>query len=435
MVITTVRTSRSFRSRDAAAIVLLTRVRAGRRSGTELFGVGADRFIWLAYKENKSKRTRLLSLTYPCPISTNGVVSFASGEDVPEPGSDALKKYEHSWARFPFGVDWVLRKHGYDVSKGMDVVIFSDIPGGGMSRSASLTLNLVLTTLEVNGHAIPSGDDRYAIVELAQKVENDYIGSPCGNLDQVMILYARDGFGTHFIPSKGRKGEPRGGTVRYVPLGGGMSANDFRIVALDTGTDRPGLEKSTYAVRSKECVCLAKMLSEDQKLTELRQGRTVTCLADVESDEQLGYVLETYGEEHPNLCARLCYIYEANRRFETMMRGWAKGDLKTVGAVFREDGHGLRDQYKISGPELETMCDIARSVPGCLGERMLGGGDKGASGAIVAAGSEDDLVRAVQTAYPRAYPDLKDKFRVHVCKFAQGIKSLDGLLGKRRRIE
>lgn len=91
-----------------------------------------------------------------------------------------------------------------------------------MSRSASLGINLVLTMLEVNGHDLPSGKDLYEIVELAQSVENDYIGSPCGNLDQVMILYARDGYGTHFIPSKGLSDkEPRGGIVTYIPLGGG----------------------------------------------------------------------------------------------------------------------------------------------------------------------------------------------------------------------
>jgi hypothetical protein len=54
-----------------------------------------------------------------------------------------------------------------------------------------------------------------------------------------------------------------------------------------------------------------------------------------------------------------------------------------VGALFRQDGHGLRDDYCISGPELQTMCDVVRTVPGVLGERMLGGGDKGAAGALV----------------------------------------------------
>ena len=68
-----------------------------------------------------------------------------------------------------------------------------------------------------------------------------------------------------------------------------------------------------------------------------------------------------------------------------MLSAWKEGDITTVGKIFREDGFGLRDDYKISGPELESMCDIARTVPGVYGERMLGGGDKGAAGALVSA--------------------------------------------------
>ena len=66
---------------------------------------------------------------------------------------------------------------------------------------------------------------------------------------------------------------------------------------------------------------------------------------------------------HPNHCDRLTYIFKAQKRFSTMLEAWKAGDVETVGRVFREDGIGLRDEYKISGPELETMCDIARTRP------------------------------------------------------------------------
>merc|ERR1719305_1519408 len=65
------------------------------------------------------------------------------------------------------------------------------------------------------------------------------------------------------------------------------------------------------------------------------------------------------------------------------------------------------------------MCDIARSVPGVLGERMLGGGDFGASGALILA--EAALRDAVKTAYPRCHPDFANDYAVHVCRMVQGI--------------
>jgi galactokinase len=275
-----------------------------------------------------------------------------------------------------------------------------------MSRSASLTLNLILSLLDANGIEI---DDPLRIVDLAQAVENDYIGSPCGQLDQIMILFAKEGMGTHY--------NPRDRSVNYVPLG--ENAEDFRIVVLDTGTVRPGLEKSTYRIRRAECDEFARMLGSEFGVSRL---------ADVRLRDVYDRILDRYGETHPGHCNRLTYIFHAQQRFSTMLEAWKGGDIETVGRVFREDGIGLRDKYKISGPELETMCDIARTVPGVLGERMLGGGDKGAAGALVRADNVEALEIAVQTCYPRSHPDFADDYAVHVCRIVDGITTLEPVL-------
>lgn len=372
-------------------------VEHGDYNGTELFGVGTDRFIWLAYKSNQSGRIRLFSGNIP----QDGVVDYAPG-DVPAPNSPECAD---TWARFPYGVDYILRREGYSVKQGFDAVLYGNIPGGGMSRSASLCLNLILTVFEVNG--IENEDDM-RIIDLAQAVENDYIGSPCGQLDQIMIYFARDGMGTHYKPADR--------SISYVPLG--ADAEDFRIVGLDTGTDRPGLEKSTYKLRREECDRFAAMLTKDFD---------VEMLADVRDEELYRRILSKYGESESALCERLDYIFHAQQRFYGMMEAWKQGDIARVGEIFREDGIGLRDDYRISGPELESMCDIVRSVPGVLGERMLGGGDKGAAGALVRADSVDALKKAVDTAYPRSHPDVADKYAVHPCRIVDGIRLLDGV--------
>jgi len=370
-------------------------VEHGDYNGTELFGVGTDRFIWLSYKPNDTGSLRLFSGNFP----GDGVISFKPGE-VPAPKSPEIAD---TWGRFPFGVEHVLRREGVVLSSGVDIVLHGNIPGGGMSRSASLTLNLILSLLDANGVEI---DDPLRIVDLAQAVENDYIGSPCGQLDQIMILFAKEGMGTHYNP------EDR--SVSYVPLG--ENAVDFRIVGLDTGTVRPGLEKSTYRVRRAECDEFAAMLGPDFG---------VSCLADVGSADVYDRILDGYEKTHPHLCDRLTYIFHAQQRFSTMIEAWKAGDIETVGRVFREDGIGLRDDYKISGPELETMCDLARAVPGVLGERMLGGGDKGAAGALVRSDSVEALEDAVRMGYPRSHPAYADAFAVHVCRVVDGITVVD----------
>jgi len=369
-------------------------VEHGDYNGTELFGVGTDRFIWLAYKPNGTNKVKLFSGNFP----DDGVIKFELG-NVPEP-----KSVPDSWARFPYGVDYVLQKQGHKLTQGIDGVLIGNIPGGGMSRSASLSLNLILSLLDANGIVI---EDQMDIVDLAQMVENDYIGSPCGKLDQIMILCAKEGMGTHYKPANR--------SIEYVPLGEG--ATDFRIVGLDTGTVRPGLEKSTYKIRRQECDKFAEMLG--------KAGYDVKCLADVKDAKTYDKIIAQFGQKEPDLCDRLTYIYGAQKRFYEMMDAWKTGDIETVGAIFRKDGLGLRDEYKISGPELETMCDIARTVDGVLGERMLGGGDKGASGALVRADAADALRTAIETEYPAKQPEYADKFAMHVCKVVDGIKVLD----------
>jgi len=370
-------------------------VEHGDYNGTELFGVGTDRFIWMAYKPNGTGKMRLFSGNFP----DDGVIEFALGS-VPPPKSPLIAD---TWARFPYGVDFILRREGYPLTQGMDAVLYGNIPGGGMSRSASLTLNLILSVLDVNGiHE----SDSMKIVDLAQAVENDYIGSPCGKLDQIMILFAKEGMGTHYRPSDR--------SISYVPLGKG--AAEFRIVVMDTGTIRPGLEKSTYKIRRAEC--------EEMVQKARSAGFPIRCLADIREERLYRQIRERFEKEVPHLVSRMTYIYKAQKRFYEMLEAWKKGDIATVGRIFREDGIGLRDEYVISGPELETMCDIARTIPGVLGERMLGGGDKGAAGALVLAEDKDKLKQAVEIAYPRSRPAFADRFAVHTCKVVEGITVL-----------
>ncbi len=372
-------------------------VEHGDYNGTELFGVGTDRFIWLAYKPNGTDRIRLFSGNFP----DDGVIDFQIGSP-PPPQSPVIAD---TWARFPYGVDYILAQRGYKLSRGIDVIIYGNIPGGGMSRSASLSLNLILSLLEANNIQI---DDQFEIVDIAQAVENVYIGSPCGQLDQIMILFAREGMGTYY--------DPKTKTISYIPLGSGA---DLRIVVMDTGTIRPGLEKSTYKIRRAECEKLVALLQ--------KADYDISSLADIKDQDLYDQIISKFQSRHPDLCARANYIYHAQQRFYQMLDAWKIGNVETVGRIFRQDGIGLRDDYQISGPELETACDIARTVPGVLGERMLGGGDKGAAGALVPPDSVDALQRAVKTAYPRSYPMYTDKFAVHVCKVVPGVKVFDWL--------
>ena len=103
-------------------------VEHGDYNGTNLFGVGTDRYIWVAYKPNNTNQIRLASGNFP----DDGLITFASGSYPTPPLTEQQSK---SWARFPHGVDFVLRKEGLlQQSVGFDAVVWGNIPGGGMSR-------------------------------------------------------------------------------------------------------------------------------------------------------------------------------------------------------------------------------------------------------------------------------------------------------------
>ena len=281
-------------------------VEHGDYNGTELFGVGTNRFIWMAYKPNGTNKMRFFSDNFP----NDGIIEFQIG-NTPQPQSAQVSD---TWARFPYGVDYILKREGYILTQGIDAVLYGNIPGGGMSRSASLTLNLILSMLDANGI---TEKDPMKIVDLAQMVENDYIGSPCGKLDQIMILFAKEGMGTHYKPSDR--------SISYVPLGD--SVKDFRIVIMDTGTVRLGLEKSTYKVRRAECEEMVAIAKE--------AGFGIECLADIKDDNLYTQIKTHFEAQFPYLVQRMKYIYKAQKRFYEMLNAWKAGDIESVGSIFR----------------------------------------------------------------------------------------------------
>ena len=104
-------------------------------------------------------------------------------------------------------------------------------------------------------------------------------------------------------------------------------------------------------------------------------GNRVALLANIKYQRFYEKIRAKFQDEHPNLCGRMKYIDEAQKRFYEMLDTWKAGDVETVASIFRKDGVGLRDDYKISGPELETMCNIARTLTAsgfteiCLGTK------------------------------------------------------------------
>ena len=152
-------------------------------------------------------------------------------------------------------------------------------------------------------------------MELAQSVENDYIGSPCGNLDQVMILYARDGYGTHFVPSKGCSDkEPRRWncdvhSVRwrhvlrsyYISTTNTFYNNKHRTVRRGTFVSLPSilepivrvLRRARTRYDPESAKQFTKMLGSDDAITKMRSGSAVKFLSDIDTSKLFDAVMKS----------------------------------------------------------------------------------------------------------------------------------------------
>lgn len=362
----------------------------GDYNGTDLVGVGVDRFLWIAFAANDSGRVRAFSAAFP----RQGVIAFDTANDVAT-SSDG----RGGWAAFAIGAARVLQEHGLATSRGVDLVVHSDIPGGGMSRSAALSIGLLLALCADPKMAAA---DRMRLAKMAQQVENEHVGSPCGILDPLMIAFARAGNATVL-----RRGASH---VEHVAWGG--DPRGFCALALDTGRSRHGLQGATYPLRRRECEEILGIV-----------GPQLGCalLAEAADDARFARAAAILERSRPGLLPRLRYLRDAQARFPRILDAFARGDAAELGACVRMDGISLRDDYCISGPELEAMCDIVRAQPGCHGERMLGGGDCGASGAIVDPARADAIADAVRREYPLRCPAYAGSFAVHRCATADGI--------------
>lgn len=365
-------------------------VEHGDYNGTDLVGIGVDRFLWIAFAHNDSGKVRAFSSALP----DQGIVTFETTRARSTPGAR-----DDSWKAFARGAACVLREHGLPLARGADLLVHSEIPGGGMSRSAALSIALLLALCE---HPQRAASDRMRLARMAQQVENDHLGSPCGILDPLMIACAQSGRATIY----------RQRTHRIEHVAWGREPEDLCLLALDTGRSRHGLQHATYPQRRREC---------DEALAILGPQLGCATLSEAADETRFERAAALLAASRPDLLPRLRYLHDAQSRQPRILDAFAHGDAEGLGACMRQDGVGLRDDYRISGPELEAMCDIVRSQPGCHGERMLGGGDCGASGAIVDPKRADMIADAVRREYPRRCPDYAHSFAVHRCATVDGI--------------
>ena len=269
------------------------------------------------------------------------------------------------WAGYVAGVVWVLRSAGVDVPVA-DIVVASDVPvGAGLSSSAALECATLAALLELSGADVP----RSGWPALARRAENDYVGVPCGILDQSAAVLCRSGHALFL--------DCRSGEAQDVPFD--LTADGLAMLVIDTGA-RHRHADGEYAKRRATCEAAARSLG-------------VPALRDV---TDLAAALSTLDDEVARRRTR--HVVTENERVLATIELLRSGRPADIGPLLTASHASLRDDFEVTVPELDVAVEAAVDA-GALGARMTGGGFGGCVIALAPANLAPAVAGAVAQTF------------------------------------
>jgi galactokinase len=312
-------------------------------------------------------------------------VTFSLGEV--EAKADTQGHPLPTWAKYPAGVAWALRRAGLEV-KGLQGVFASDVPiGAGLSSSAAVEVTFAVAWQALGGWST----DRLQLARLCQSAENAYVGVNCGLMDQFASACGVAGHALYF-DTRSLEWEP-------VPLLPGTA-----IVIADSGVRR-SLETSAYNERRAAC---------EEAVALLRHYLpNIQSLRDISPIE-----FAAYGEYLPPVIhQRAEHVVREIARVHSAVTALRLEDIQSFGALMYAGHASLRDLYEVSIPELDILVEIAHGLPGCRGARLTGAGFGGCTVNLVEESQAQKFIQGMQGAY---LEKTGRKAEVYLCRASQG---------------
>ena len=266
------------------------------------------------------------------------------------------------WERYAFGVLWSM-----DVKSGVDLLIDGHVPlGAGLSSSAALECS-VATAMN---HLFDMGFNLEELARLTQKAENQYVGVPCGIMDQSVSLMATNGFALLL--------DCRDLSTRNISFD--VASHGLELLIIDTQAHH-ALTDGGYAERRASCESVAAKL-------HVKSMRELTIAQLDSSRDQLS--------ETQYIRAR--HAITEMKRVLDCVEALSNGDFVNVGQLMNQSHLSLRDDYNVSCPELNTAVEASLAA-GALGSRMVGGGFGGSAIALIQASKTSETISAVEKAF------------------------------------
>jgi galactokinase len=297
------------------------------------------------------------------------------------------------WYYYPLGVIEQFSRMGISF-RGLDFLFSGDIPNGaGLSSSASIEM---VTAFSIND-IFSIGENMISLVKLSQKAENQFIGVNCGIMDQFAV-----GMG-----SESKAIFLNCATLDYelIPL----IIKGHKLIISNTNKRR-GLADSKYNERRTECDTAVENLSQIKKIKNLSELSYARFL---EINDMI---------INPVVRRRAKHVISENQRVLDAIKALKAGDLPLFGQLMNASHNSLRDDYEVTGKELDTLVEEARKIPGVLGSRMTGAGFGGCTVSLVHEDSVNEYIEQVAIGYLEK-TGLKAEF--YVAEVGDGTKRLE----------
>ena len=291
-----------------------------------------------------------------------------------------------SWARYIFGVCREMIKRGVDV-KGFNTAFSGDVPlGAGMSSSAALESTYAFALNELFGE---NKIDKFELAKVGQATEHNYCGVNCGIMDQFAIAMGKKD-NAIFLDTATLEYE-------YAPI----HLENAKIVIACSNKKR-GLGDSKYNERRSEC---------ETALAELQQVVKIKTLGDLDEEtfEKFKAIIKSDVRRKRAKHA----VYE-NQRTVRAVEALKNNDVKLFGELMNASHVSLRDDYEVTGIELDTLVEEAWKVDGVIGSRMTGAGFGGCTVSIVKDEAIDTFIDQVGKAYKEKIGYAADFYVVEI---------------------
>jgi galactokinase len=266
------------------------------------------------------------------------------------------------WERYALGVLWAL-----GVKDGVDLLIDGHVPlGAGLSSSAALECS-VATAMN---HLFDLGFNLEELARLTQKAENQYVGVPCGIMDQSVSLMATQGSALML--------DCRDLSTKNIPFD--VASSGLELLIIDTQAHH-ALTDGGYAERRASCESVVGKLG-------IRSLRELTM---EQLENSRGSLTETE-------FVRARHAVTEMKRVLDCVQALSDSNFAKVGELINQSHASLRDDYTVSCPELDTAVDAAVAA-GALGSRMVGGGFGGSAIALIQASKTTETIKAIEKAF------------------------------------